>query len=70
MQRYIFPHRIILKKVAFNVTILVTVYKSDEKCDDSIFLNTVTYSIMRFGDASGINSIENTVYLIMKIQFT
>ena len=74
MWRYIFRHRIILKKVTFNVTILVTVFKSDgkcnDKCDDSIFLKTVSYSIMRYGtvrygtvrtrygDASGINSIE------------
>ena len=66
MQRYIFRHRIILKKVTFNVTVLVTVFKSDEKCDDSIFLNTVTYSIMQYGDASGINSIE-VLYLSLLI---
>ena len=55
MQRYILRHRIILKKVTFNVTFLVTVFKSDEKrddkCDDSIFLNMVSYSIMRYGTA-------------------
>ena len=49
MQRYIFRHRIILKNVTFNVTLLVTVFKSDEKCNDSIFKNTVSYSIMRYG---------------------
>ena len=54
----IFGHRIILKKVPFNVTLLVTVFKSDEKCDDIILKNTVSYNIMRYGDASGINSIE------------
>ena len=29
-----FPYRIILKKVTFNVAVLVTVFKSDEKSND------------------------------------
>ena len=49
--------------VTVGATVHVTVFKSDEKCDDSIFKNTVSYSIMRYGsvrygNASGINSIE------------
>ena len=90
MQRYVFRHRIIFKKVAFNVTLIVTVFKSDEKCydkcDDSILKNSVSYSIVRygavrhgsawygtvrFGDASGINSIEILYYhLFFKSQLT
>ena len=49
MQRYFFRHRIILKKVTFNVTVLVTVFISDDKCDDIIFKNTVSYNIVRYG---------------------
>ena len=73
MQRYIFRHRMFLKKITLNVTVLATVFKSDDKFDDSIFKNTVSYSIMRFGtvrygDASEINSIEILYkYLTVKV---
>ena len=39
----LFRHRIILKKVTFNVTVLVMVFKSDEECNENKCNGTVWY---------------------------